>query len=70
MPTVPAAETMDDETFLKHLNLRHAERDYAGLRELSGGLQHASQRGLRERYHRWCHEFNGYDHEHQEASQP
>lgn len=64
MTTVPAAATMDDDTLLKHLNLRHVATDYAGLRALSGGLQHTEARGLRERYHNYCHEFGEYDHYH------
>lgn len=64
MVTVPSAYDMDDETLTKHLNLRHASNDYAGLSELRGGLVAVENRSVRQSYHRYCHEFGEYDHEH------
>lgn len=66
--TVPATEQMDDETLTKHINARHVRHDYAGLPRLSGGAQSTSDRQVRETYHRYCHEFNDYDHEHCEGA--
>lgn len=66
MKTVPAAADMDDETLTKHLNLRHARHDYAGLSDLRGGLVAVENRSVRESYHNYCHEFGEYDHEHVE----
>jgi hypothetical protein len=67
MISVQPAEGMDDELLTKHLNARHVATDYAGLGRLSGGLIAIEARGVRERYHRYCHEFGEYDHEHSEG---
>ncbi len=61
---VPATGDMDDEILTKHLNARHIATDYAGLHALSGGLAARRDRHVREPYHRYCHEFGEYDHQH------
>jgi hypothetical protein len=67
MITVPAADLMDPETLTKHLNARHVATDYAGLSALGGGLAAETNALARQAYHRYCHEFGEYDHEHREA---
>lgn len=67
MITVPAAASMSDEILTKHLNSRHVTSDYAGLCVLNDGLIAQESRGVRERYHNYCHEFKEYDHEHAET---
>jgi hypothetical protein len=61
--TVAAPEDMDDETFIKHLNARHAPEDFAGLRALTTARLDSAYRT----YHERCHNQFEYDHEHCEA---
>jgi hypothetical protein len=60
---VVSIDDMDDETFLKHLNARHAPRDFAGLRALTTARLDIAYRT----YHERCHANGEYDHEHSES---
>lgn len=68
MPTVPASDDMDDETFRKHLELRHLpEGDYADLVRFSPGKHFSDGRSTHEVYHDYLHRTFDYDgHEHTE----
>lgn len=66
MVEVPDADDMDDETFLKHLDKRHAED--TGVEKQLHSHPHIQQAwvGPYRSFHEYVHRTNpdGYDHEH------
>jgi hypothetical protein len=61
---VPDAELMDDETFLKHLDKRHA--DDTGVERVLHKSPHIQQSwvGAYRAFHEHLHDHGEYDHEH------
>lgn len=68
MPVVPSSRDMDDETFRKHLELRHIpEGDFSTLEGFHPGKHFSEGRPIFEVYHDHLHRMYDYDgHEHTE----
>lgn len=68
MPIVPTSKGMDDETFRKHLELRHIpEEDFSTLMHFIPGKHFSDGRSTFETYHDYLHRTFDYDgHEHSE----
>lgn len=68
MPIVPSSVSMGDETFRKHLELRHIpEGDFSTLGKFAPGKHFSESRSTFETYHDYLHRTFEYDgHEHSE----
>lgn len=66
---VPKSSSMDDDTFVKHLNARHIPcGDFSDLRSIRPGSGFSADRHVFETYHKHLHERYDYEHEHGPSS--
>lgn len=67
VPTVPCADEMDNDTFLKHYNKRHLQ-DSSMSRVIERDMAWEKLAGMWRAFHRRCHNLavpGQYDHEHE-----
>lgn len=63
---VPAVSSMSDETFINHLEARHA--DALRMRWIGRYGKQMAARSTWELYHEWLHKHEDFDHRHRESA--